>query len=198
MPIDRAQAKHGTRTALRLFEVMRQGRRRIFKQATGQRATGIVWHQLPLRRGAFFSTTSHSLARSGALLISDVFLQRVTCFAFAVSVQLKKFEDIFFRLHARYFISRVIQAHCSTKRELFLGNPSLGPGLHDIIAPPPPTTTNNNNNNNPKKSVFLCGFFRDFRGWGASCEVLSRISEDGAGAYVVRFCPGFPVMGRIV
>ena len=41
---------------------------------------------------------------------------------------------------------------------------------------------------------FLSGLVWD-RGWGAACEVLSGIYEDGA--YVARFCLGFPEMGWV-
>ena len=48
----------------------------------------------------------------------------------------------------------------------------------------------------PGMGRILRGCVQDFRGWGALCEVLSRISGDGA--QLVRFCPGFPEMRRIL
>ena len=70
-------------------------------------------------------------------------------------------------------------------------------------------TKNNQQPTTKQKRLFVM-FFRDFRGWGASCEVFSGIpgiSGDGAhlvkfflgisgdGADPVRFCSRFPTSG---
>ena len=46
-----------------------------------------------------------------------------------------------------------------------------------------------NNKNQQEAKLALLSFSRGFRGWGASCEVLSRISGDRA--HHVRFSSGF-------
>ena len=66
-----------------------------------------------------------------------------------------------------------------------------------LVAPAGGLCTSCRNKQQPtSKWIILWGFFRDLRGCIASCEVLSRISVDGA--HLVRFCPGFPGMRPIL